>query len=183
MISTVRITAVVAALLMLTVIVVTRSHASFNATTANGSNSFSTGSVVLTDDDAGSAMFTATGMYPGAPVVNCIKLTYSGTLTPANIRMYATSAGSLAAYLNATVEVGTGGSFGTCTGFTPTSTIYTGTLTNFSTTYTNWTTGLATFTAASNPTSRTLRFTFDVQNVTAAQASTATATFTWEAQN
>lgn len=182
-ISTVRLTAVAAALLMLTLIVVTRSQAAFTSTTDNTANSFSSGSVVLTDDDTGSAMFTATAMTPGVPVVRCITLTYSGSLTPANIRMYGTSSGSLATYLNTTIEVGTGGSFASCTGFTSTSTIYTGTLANFSATRTNWTTGLATFTAAANPTSRTLRLTVDVQNVPAAQSSSATATFTWEAQD
>lgn len=168
---------------MLTVLIVTNSRAAFSDTTDNTTNTFASGSVVITDDDAGSALFTASAMTPGTPIVDCITLTYSGTLTPADIRMYGTSSGTLAGYLDTTIEVGTGGSFGNCTGFTPSSTIYTGTLTNFSTTHTNWTTGLATFTAAANPTSRTLRFTVEVQNDPAAQAQSASADFTWEAQD
>jgi hypothetical protein len=179
----VRLTAVAASLLMLTVLIVTNSRAAFSDTTINSSSTFASGSVVITDDDTGSALFTASAMTPGSPVVDCITLTYSGTLTPADIRMYATSSGALAPYLDTTVEVGTGGSFGNCTGFTPSSTIYAGTLSNLSTTHTNWATGLATFTAATNPTSQTLRFTVDVQNVTAAQGQSASADFTWEAQD
>ena len=179
----VRLTAVAASLLMLTVLIVTNSRAAFSDTTDNTTNTFASGSVVITDDDAGSALFTASAMTPGSPVVECITLTYSGTLTPADIRMYGTSSGTLAGYLDTTIEVGTGGAFGNCTGFTPSSTIYTGTLTNFSTTHTNWATGLATFTAAANPTSRTLRFTVDVQNNPAAQGQSASADFTWEAQD
>jgi hypothetical protein len=183
-ISTVRLTAVAAALLMLTMLVVTRSQAAFSDTTDNTANSFSTGSVVLDDDDGGSsALFTAAAMTPGVPVVNCITLTYSGTLTPADVRMYATASGALATYMDATIEVGTGGSFGSCGGFVAGSTIYTGTLANLAATRTDWASGEPTFTAASNPTSRTLRFTFDVQNVPAAQSSSATATFTWEARD
>jgi hypothetical protein len=179
----VRLTAVATALLMLTVLIVNRSEAAFSATTDNTTNTFATGSVVLTDDDGGSAMFTAASMTPGTPVVECITVTYSGTLTPADIRMYGTSGGTLAPYLDAGVEVGTGGSFGDCSTFVSSSTLYTGTLSGFSTTHTNWATGLATFTAAANPTSRTLRFTFDVQNDPLAQGKTATADFTFEAQD
>ncbi len=179
----VRLTAVAASLLMLTVLIVSNSQAAFSDTTDNTTNTFASGSVVITDDDAATALFTASAVTPGVPVVDCITLTYSGTLTPADIRMYATSSGTLATYLDTTVEIGTGGSFGDCTGFTPGSTIYTGTLSNFSTTHTNWATGLATFTAATNPTSQTLRFSVDVQNNPLAQGQTASADFTWEAQD
>lgn len=179
----VRLTAVAASLLMLTVLIVTNSRAAFSDTTNSSTNTFATGSVVITDDDAGSSMFTASGMTPGTPEIECITLTYSGTLTPANVRMYGTSSGTLAGYLNTTIEIGTGGSFGNCGVFTPTSTIYSGTLSNFSSTHVNWATGLATFTAAANPTSQTLRFTVDVQNNPAAQGQSASADFTWEAQD
>ena len=171
------------ALLMLTVLVVTRSQAAFSDTTANSANSFSTGTVDINDDDSGSAMFTASAMSPGTPIVKCLTVTYAGTLTPADVRMYGTSSGALAPYLTTTIEIGSGGSFADCAGFTPSSTIYSGTLSNFSTTYTNWASGLAAYTANSNPTARTLKFTVDVQNTTAAQGQSATATFTFEAQN
>ena len=178
-----RVAAIAVALLMLTVLIVTRSQAAFSDTTVNTPNSFASGSVVITDDDLGSALFTATGMSPGNPVIDCIVVTYSGTLTPADVRMYGTSSAALAPFLDTTIEIGTGGSFGNCSGFTPTSTLYTGTLDNYSTTHTNWATGLAAFTAASNPTVRTFRFTLDVQDNNAAQSLSADAEFTWEAQD
>lgn len=183
MITVVRLMAIAAALLMLTALVVNRSRAAFSATTSNTGNSFTTGTVVLTDDDSDTAMFSAVDMTPGSPVVRCIALTYSGTNTPATIRSYGTSTGSLPTYLDTTIEVGTGGAFGSCSGFTPASTIYNGTLANFSATHTNWSTGLATYTAAVNPTTRTLRFTLDVQDNPAAQGQSATAAFTFEAQD
>ncbi len=182
-ISLARLTAVATSLLMLTVLIVTSSQAAFSDTTDNTTNSFATGSVIITDDDTGSALFNATAMTPGVPVVECITVTYSGTLVPADIRMYGTSSGALAPYLDTTIEIGTGGAYGNCTGFTPSSTLYSGTLTNYSTTHTNWATGLAAFTAATNPTIRTLRFTVDVQNNPAAQSQSATADFTFEAQD
>jgi hypothetical protein len=179
----VRLGAVATALLMLTVLIVSRSQAAFTDTTDNTTNSFATGSVVITDDDTANAMFTASGMTPGTPAVNCITLTYSGTLVPADIRMYGTAGGTLATYLNTTVEVGSGGSFGNCTGFTPASTIYSGTLANFGATHIDWASGIATFTAPTNPTSRTVRITVDVQNNPSAQGQSASAAFTWEAQD
>ena len=178
-----RITAIVAAMLLLTLLIVTTSRAAFTDTTENAANSFASGSVVITDDDGGSAMFAATAMTPGEPVIECITLTYSGSLVPADIRTYGVSADVLATYLDTTIEIGSGGSFGDCSSFTPASTLYTGTLANFSATHTDWTSGLATFTAAANPTSQTLRFTVDVQDDPAAMTQSATATFTWEAQD
>ena len=179
----VRLAAILSAMLLLTLLIVTTSRAAFTDTTENAGNSFATGSVIITDDDAGSAMFAATAMTPGEPVIECITLTYSGSLVPADVRMYGVSAGVLATYLDTTVEIGSGGSFGDCTGFTASSTLYSGTLANFSATHTDWTSGLATFTAPANPTSQTLRFTVDVQNDPAAMTQSATATFTWEAQD
>nr|WHW29315.1 hypothetical protein [uncultured bacterium] len=180
--SMVRVTAVATSLLMLTVLVVTSSQAAFSDTTANTGNTFASGSVIITDDDTGSAMFTASGMTPGTPVVNCITVTYSGSLVPADIRLYGTTSGALAPYLDTTIEVGTGGSFNSCAGFSGAN-IYTGLLSDFSTTHFDWTSGLATFTAAANPTSRTFRITADVRNDPAAQSQSATAVFTFEARD
>ena len=182
-VSIVRLTAVATSMLMLTVLIVTSSRAAFSDSTVNTTNTFATGSVVITDDDLGGALFTASAMTPGVPVVECITLTYSGSLLPADIRMYGVSGGALAPFLDTTVEIGNGGSFGNCAAFVPTSTLYTGTLDNFSTVHTNWATGLPTFTATINPTVQTLRFTVDVQNVPAAQNQSGTADFTFEAQD
>jgi hypothetical protein len=176
--------AFVAAFALVTFLIVTKTHAAFTATTQNGGNAFSTGTVTLTDDDAGSAMFNATNMKPLDTVVQCITVTYSGSITPAAVRLYAGVGGTGAdAYLDLTVEDGTGGSFGSCNGFSASSTLFSGTLNGFAAAHTNWANGLADWSPATTPSSHTLRFTATLQDNNAAQNLTATAVFTWEAQN
>ncbi len=179
-----RLTVIAAALLMLTVLVVNRSQAAFSDTTGNPGNTFASGDIVLDDDDGGvTALFETTDMAPGNPVVKCLELTYSGSIVPSAIRTYGTSSGALAPYLDLQIEIGTGGDFSDCTGFTPSATLFNNTLANFSATHANWSGGLATITAAANPTVRTLRFTVNVQDTDAAQALAAAAAFTFEAQS
>jgi Camelysin metallo-endopeptidase len=176
----------VAAFLLVGALVVVGSRAAFSATTDDTANAWSAGTVVLADDDSASAMFNATNMRPGATSQKCITVTYSGTLSPADIKLYGTVAGTgLAANLTTTIEIGAGGSFASCTGFAAGSTLYTGTLANFGSTYTNWASGLANWTTSSTPQSKTLRFTttLDAAAPNTAQGKTASATFTWEAQN
>lgn len=182
----VRATAPVAAFLVVGALVVVGSRAAFSATTDNTANAWSAGTVVLSDDDSGSAMFNVTAMKPGSTSTKCIVVTYSGTLTPADVKLYGTVAGSgLATHLTTTVEIGTGGSASSCTGFNAGSTLYSGTLANFGSTYTNWATGLANWSPSSTPDSRTFRFTTTLPSgaSNAAQGLNASGTFTWEAQN
>ena len=183
--SLVRLTATATAMLMLTVLIVTHSEAAFSDTTDNTANSFATGSVILNDDDSGSAMFSVSDMSPGSPVVECIDVTYTGSIVPATVRMYGASGGTgLAGYLDTTIEMGTGGVFGDCSSFVPSGpAIYVGTIDGFSTAHSNWATGLATFAPAANPDNRVFRITVDVQNDPLAQGLTATADFTFEAQD
>jgi hypothetical protein len=138
------------------------------------------GALVLTDDDATTAMFRTAEMLPGRPVTACIALTYTGSATPTQIRLFATSSGPLAQYLDVRVDVGDGGSFGDCTGFAPTDTIYAGTLAEFSRKHADWSTSLATFTASTTPAVRTVRFTAAVQDDQSAQGATTSAGFTWQ---
>ncbi len=179
---TVRVVAFSAAMLLLTMLVVTRSQAAFTASTSNNANGFTSARLALTDDDANTAMFNATGMVPGTPVVECITVTYSGDLTPVPVRLYGTSSGALAPQLDLTVEVGTGGSSASCAGFASPTTVYSGTLSGFSTAHGTWSNGAAAFTASGTPMSRTFRFTATVQNDDTAQGKSATAAFTWETQ-
>jgi hypothetical protein len=70
-------------------------YAAFSASTGNGGNSWQAGSVVLTDSDSGSALFTTDGavssndstLRPCSTRSRCIRLDYTGSL-PADIRMY-----------------------------------------------------------------------------------------------
>ena len=172
------------AVLLTGAFIVTASIAAFSDTTDNSGNTWSSGSVILTDDDAGSAMFIVSDMAPLATVTECIKVTYSGSLLPADVNLYGVSGGTgLDAYLDLTVEEGTGGIFGNCTGFSATSTIFTGTLTSFAAAHTNFGNGAGVWNPAANPESKTYKFTVTLQDNNAAQGLNATATFTWEAQN
>ena len=82
-----------AALLVVGLLTIEGSRAAFSASTANGSNTFSAGSVSITDDDAGSVMFNLSNMVPGTTATKCINVTYTGS-APANVRMYGTVGGT-----------------------------------------------------------------------------------------
>ena len=174
------------ALALVSLVVIVGSRAAFSDTTSNAGNNWAAGTVVITDDDAGAAMFNATGMKPGSSVTNCIVVTYSGSLVPATVSLYGSTGGTgLAPYLDVDLDIGSGGSFGNCTGFTKdvSGDIFTGTLSGFSATHTNFANGLQSWAPAANPESKTYRFTLTLQDNNAAQGLDATATFTWEAQN
>ncbi|WP_315096676.1 hypothetical protein [uncultured Cellulomonas sp.] len=98
------------------------STAAFTATTRNAGNSWSTGQVLLTDDDQGRAGFTVTGLIPGQTGQKCLVVT-SGSTVPGQVRSYVQNLNSsgqgLADRIMFAVEQGTGGSFDDCTGFTP----------------------------------------------------------------
>ena len=121
----------------------------FSSTTANGANSFAAGTVFISDNDAGSALYNVSNRKPGDSVQSCIKLTYTGSLA-ANVRLYTTSTiGSLGPYVTLTIEKGTQASpsFPSCTGFTADAggPIYSGTLSNFASTRSSYATGLPAF--------------------------------------
>lgn len=60
--------ALAAAVLLAAGLIVTASIAAFSDTTVNSGNTWSSGTVILTDDDAGSAMFIVSNMAPLATV-------------------------------------------------------------------------------------------------------------------
>lgn len=105
--------------------------AAFTSSTSNINNTFTSGTVVLTDDDGGStAMYTvALGvMTPGVTVTRCVAVSYSGNLS-ANVVLFrgATIGGTgLESNLDLRVTRGTGAVFPTCTGFTADATNYIG---------------------------------------------------------
>lgn len=175
--------AVLASLGFVSILVVTSSRAAFVDTTDNATNTFAAGDVVLDDDDAGGVAFNVANMAPGDSRTRCIAVTYTGSLT-ADVHLYGTVGGmGLADYLDVDVAIGTGGSFASCTGFSATSTLFTGTLADFGSTHTDYASGLGGLNGATDPTSRTYRITVTLQDDNAAQARSATAGFTWEAQN
>src|SRR5205085_6307467 len=158
-------------------------------------NAFSAGSVTISDNDSGSAMYQVTNAKPGDSSTACITVTYSGSLN-ANVKLYTTSTiGSLGSHLTLTVTQGTGAvSFGSsCTNFTPDgsgSQIYSGTLSNFASTYTGYGSGLSLTNASASATwsqndARVYKFQISLpsSDTTGSGLNTGSHSFTWEAQN
>ena len=109
------------AILLAGAIVRSGSQAAFTATTRNSGNAWSTGQLMLTDDDRGVAMFTVENMLPGDSGEQCIVIT-SNSNVPGVVRTYTDNvlpSRGLENNLYFDIERGTGGSFGDCTGFVP----------------------------------------------------------------
>ena len=181
----------VAALLIVPLLVVAASQATFSDTTGNTGNVIGAATVELVDDDAGSVLFNVTTLLPGETTVNCIVVTYQGTAPdPAAVTLYSggyTDSGNFADYLNLVIEEGSGGTFADCTGFISSASIESGgTLTDFDTVHTGYATGAGTWDPSSTPESTTYRITFvlDAAAPDAEQGESVTGlTFTWEVRS
>jgi hypothetical protein len=167
------------------------SYSAFSATTSNPTNNWAAGNVALSDDDSNTAMFNATNIKPTSTGTKCIAVTSTGSLA-STVKLYGTSAGTtngLANYLNLTITQGTGGGFGSCTGFAPLgtgATVYTGTVQGFGAASTNFANGLGTWApTGTGSETRVFQFTWtlDPNTPNTAQSGTAALGFTWEAQN
>src|SRR5215207_3182135 len=145
-----QIAAVALSFILIALLVVTSSRAAFVAQNDNVTNQVTAAAVDLTDNDSSTAMFNnVTGLMPGTDVDRCIDVTYTGTVDPTAVLLYANAAptGTLAPYLDLTVDVGadTGDAFRACTGFTPSANVYTGTLATFAASHGAYATGLSTW--------------------------------------
>lgn len=174
------------------------SYSVFSATTNNAPNSWSAGSVVLSDDDSGVALFSITALKPGATGTKCILVTSTGTL-PSTVKLYTSQSSptyattnALAGSINLTITQGTGGTTSSCSGFTPlgsNATVYSGTLAGFASSASGFATGLpaagtwAPTGSGSETRSYQFVYTLDAAAPNTTQNGTATIGFTWEAQN
>jgi hypothetical protein len=175
--------------ILIALLVVTSSRAAFVAQNDNTTNQVTSAAIALTDTDSGTAMFdNVPNMVPGTTYERCIDVTYTGTVDPTAVMLYATGTptGTLAPYLNLTIQIGadTAAPFRDCTGFVSAGTVYTGgTLSDFATTRTDFTNGVSTWDPTgppSSPETRTFRFALTVEDNTAAAAKTTTFGFSWE---
>ena len=171
--------------LLLSVLVVwSGSRAAFSAGTGNSGNAFSAGTVSLTDDDAGTAMVSAAGLEPGGAVQNCLTVSYAGSLAAA-VKVYVAPGGltgtGLGTYLNLVIEEGTGGGFGSCTGFTAGSTDFTGTVAAFAAASTSAATGVGAFSPSGSGQSQVYRVTATLADNDAARGLTAQLALSWQA--
>ena len=164
--------------------------AAFSATSGNSGNTFAAGTVALSDNDAGSAMWGVTNRIPGDTVTTCIRLSYTGTLA-ADVKLYsASSVNTVDQYLNISVDKGSmpgGTTFPNCTGFSSESTIYSGTVQGFKNSNNAYGNGVGAYPGAQTQWNQNdtlvYRFTVTLQNNFGAQGLTSTTSFTWEARN
>jgi hypothetical protein len=154
-------------------------------------NRVAAGTVTLTDNDAGGALYQLDGATPGAASTpRCIRVSYTGSLG-ANVRLYtpSTVGATIAPHVNLLVEAGTQASpsFPSCTGFTAQRTVFTAALSTFPTTYAG---GVADLpdgqTAWTNPSSVVYRVTASLSSSAPDSVqgeSTGDHTLRWEARN
>lgn len=172
---------------LVSLVVLTGSRAAFTDSTDNTGSEFAAGDVVLTDDDAGGILFNVSNMAPGDEAVNCIAVTYSGSITdPGPVRLYSggfTDATGLASYLNVTIEEGSGGVFNDCSAFVFEGTVFGNTLAFFDTNHGDYATGAGAWNPSSTSESKSYRITVELDAGTpnAQQGASVTAVgFVWE---
>ena len=163
----------------------------FSSTTENPGNDIDTGTVALSDNDSGVALYDVNDAAPGTTVDRCITVTYSGDLA-ADVKLYLPDAvGTLGQYVNMTVTPGTDASpsFGDCTGFVADgAALFTGTLQGFRTAHSSWSNGLVDNPGASSGWAQGNSVTYRVQltvqdNNNAQGLATGTHRIMWEARN
>ncbi len=174
----------------------TAAYAAYRGVTTNNGNQLAAGSVALSDNDAGSALFTALGSARASDSeTSCIRVRSDGSLD-STVRLYGTVSGGLAPFLTLTVTRGTdpAPSFKSCTSFIADGTsyigagpgvIYSGPLSSFPGSYAA---GIVDPTAGSSETWSTsevhvYRFSLSAGTNPAAEGLSATVSFTWEARN
>lgn len=168
-------------------VVATTSYAAFSATTDNGDNAWASGSVRLSDDDSDAALFDASDIVPGEAGENCIVVT-ADTTVDSTVKLYAADVSggdsALAKALTMTVEQGTGGHAGDCTGFSKTTDVTSGPLSDLLAVG-DFGGGLGAWTTGTAPTSTTYRFAWSLPDTAAndTQGQTVSADLVFEAQN
>jgi hypothetical protein len=156
-------------------------YAAFWSRAENPSNRLEAGTVYLSNNATG-VILTIAGARPSDPPISgCVVVTYGGNLDAA-VKLYGSTTGDIAPYLNLTVETGTTSSpFNSCATFSASGTLYDGLLSAYPTDYAA---GIADPDAAwTSGEQHAYRITVSVTNVAAAQGRSGEATFTWEARN
>lgn len=182
-------------LAMLAAFAATGVFSAFSSQTDNPGNVVTAGTVTLSDDDDGSALYSLTAAKPGDSATSCIEVTYDGTLD-STVKLYTPSSiGDLGEHVDLTIEPGSQASpsFPSCSGFTPDAggALYDGTLEDFAAAHSGYANGLT-----DNPGTSATAWTTDdsvVYRVTATLAadtpadaqgdSTGAHALRWEARN
>lgn len=196
--TTTRITWIVAftiAFSLVSTLVYRGSYAALSASTDNSGNSWSVFGINLSDNDGGTALFSASGLLPGASGTRCIRVTYDGDSAPDAVRLYAdvdgtdssgSGTGELPANLDLTISYDDSGPAATdCTGFASDGTLSAVALGSLPIDYDN---GIELDSSGdwqpADGESRTFRVQYQLPLLAPAtvQGDSATAAFTWEAQ-
>jgi hypothetical protein len=172
------------------------SYAAFSGTTTDAGNSWTAGTVNLSNGASGATM-TLNNLKPGDSGTKCVVVTYGGSLA-AVTHLYvaagdlgtstALTGGSLAQYVTLKVDEGSGTNTG-CSDFVSAANDYnpgnatTGTVADFAATYKDFASGTGGWAPGAAGDTRTYRFTWSLQDTNAAQGLNASVKFTWEAQN
>lgn len=186
-----------AAILVAGALVWQGSAAAFSASTRSAGNSWSTGSVSLTDDDKGAAAFTVESLVPGQTGQKCIVVTSTANVA-GTVRSYvqnlSASGQGIENHIQFALEIGTpasGGSFNDCTGFVSAGAVAPQSIKASADVHNSWATGGTEWTTTGAAAeSRVYRgtWTFDTtgltqQQVDALQGSSVTADLVWELQS
>jgi hypothetical protein len=185
----------VLALVMVAVAVVAGTFAAFVSLASNQANSFESGTVSISDNDAGSALLSLIAAKPGDSDTGCIEVTYGGSLD-STVHLYANVSGALAPYLTLTVTRGTDSKpfFDSCDFFSADETdyigsgpgvVYSGALSAYPGGYDD---GIVDAVAGAEETWTTsevhsYRFVVSVNDDNAAQGLSSLVDFQWEARN
>lgn len=178
--------------------------AAFSSSTTTPSNSFQAGTVSISDSHTGStSLVSLSNAAPSSSVqsTGCVTVTYGGSL-PATVRLYATgvSGAALTPYIKVKITRGSWSgaapAYPSCTGFVTTgegtyaggtAVVYNGTLSGMPT---SWATGSddpagGTTEQWTNGEAHVYKFEVNVDSAApaSAQGQSASAAFTWEAQN
>jgi hypothetical protein len=168
----------------------------FSSQTSNPGNSFSAGTVNISDNDGNVAAYNVSGGKPGSTQSECIRVVYTGSLD-SDVHLYTPeSIGSLGPYVNLTITPGTQGTPNVnCTGFTPDAggAVFNGTLSAWASAHSSYATGLNVVPSASATKWATNdAVVYKIQatladdnnaNGVSSSLSTGTHSFVWEARN
>lgn len=173
----------VAGVLLSGAIIWDASGSAFVASTPNPQNNWAAGTVAISDDDGGSALFSATGIQPGDTGSKCILVTYGGNTPTTGVRLWVQSlTGTLAPYLTVTLEQGTGGTYAGCGSFAAEVTAPGVTMSSLAAARTNWSTGFGTWAPTAAAQTKAYRISWSIAADNNAAGKTAGLTLRWEAQ-
>ncbi|MER8067470.1 hypothetical protein ABTZ59_04050 [Streptomyces sp. NPDC094034] len=162
-------------------------NADWSGTSSNSGNTWTSSSLGLANDSK-VPMFSIDDMRPGDTGSNCIEIKSNADF-PTALKLYSSSENwpsNFQSFVDLKIEVGSGGTFGNCRGFTPHRTAFDGTLDTFVALYNDFRTGLGPWILPGKP-PNALSFRFAWKfSPSASNGAQSTSTneviFTWEAR-